>query len=126
MKGYYYIDTAGNKMFNKFYEFATELTNGLARVKFNSNGNTGYINHKGDLVIDTIYRFCRYFNNGYAGFYKLRSGWGLIDTLGKIVLEPIYQNLGDFSEGLIAFTNDTIQVDTSKEYKIFLQVFISV
>ncbi|MDD2949700.1 MAG: WG repeat-containing protein [Sulfuricurvum sp.] len=45
------------------------------------------------------------YNEGLAAF-KIRDQWGFVDTSGKIVVEPTYDDVRDFSSGLAAVIID--------------------
>ena len=59
------------------------------------------------MVLEPKYPKIQAFRNGHA---KVRVGefWGLIDKSGKIIIEPIYQGLGVFSEGIITAKKDEV------------------
>jgi hypothetical protein len=58
---YGYIDTTGKRVIKLKYDFAEEFHNGLGEVEI--KGKSGYINHKGELVIPAIYDKAFYFEN---------------------------------------------------------------
>ena len=59
------------------------------------DGKYGFVNKKGDVVVDYIYDDATEQNDyGYAGIKK-DGKWGSIDSTGKVVQEPIY-NLDDY------------------------------
>jgi hypothetical protein len=63
--------------------------------------NKGYMNHKGEIAIDTMFFDGRSFHNGLAIVTMNNTGTqGMIDTTGKFVITPEYGWLDDFSEGL--------------------------
>ena len=51
-------------------------------------------------INDPKFEYIGEFNDGYACF-KENGKYGLIDTTGNIVVSPIWDNAGDFREGLI-------------------------
>lgn len=58
------------------------------------------INKKGEKVFDIQFDEAHNFSEGVAAFYN--SGWGYVDSLGKIVIKPKYFDAGDYREGLAA------------------------
>ncbi len=67
------------------------------------DGKTGFINSKGQIVIDIELDGASSFSEGLAKFfvdYKV----GFIDMKGNIVIEPIFDNASDFSEGCAVVT----------------------
>lgn len=70
-----------------------------------SSPSCGYINSSGTLVIDQKFVMAEDFKNGYAkvSISSKPSLWGLINTKGEFVVKPIYGELGNVSEGFLAF-----------------------
>lgn len=58
----------------------------------NSNGFYGYITKTGIVRVEFKYIAAYAFSNGYAAV-KNESLWGIIDTSGKFVVEPKYNNI---------------------------------
>ncbi len=66
-----------------------------------------YVNKKGEVVIDTDYKWADDFENGRAQFKKVvRTGnkayynYGFIDTKGREVIPAIYEKVYQFAEGV--------------------------
>ncbi|MDD5362650.1 MAG: WG repeat-containing protein [Ignavibacteria bacterium] len=74
-----------------------EIQNGLMSFKFNETW--GYINMKGELVINPIFNEAGDFSEGLAAV-RYNGKYGYIDTSGKFVIDPIFNNAEEFSEGL--------------------------
>ena len=92
-KGYLKIRVNGEY---KYYNFKFEeksakdilTTNTLFLSK--NNGKYGFVNTKGDVIVDYIYDDATEQNvYGYAAVKK-DGKWGSIDTNGKVVIEPTY------------------------------------
>ncbi|UZR99787.1 WG repeat-containing protein [Chondrinema litorale] len=49
----------------------------------------GYVNSKGTIILDG-YNGAGTFQYGYGPIYKREAGWGIIDSLGNVVIEPKY------------------------------------
>lgn len=63
----------------------------------------GYIDRKGEVVIEPRYEMAADFGEGLAAVrIKSHEAWGFIDRAGKRVLTPEYDRVGRFSEGLCA------------------------
>lgn len=62
------------------------------------DGNWGFIDNNGAIVIDCEYEDARSFSNGLAA---VKSGemWGFIDLNGNMVIEPQFEDAKDFSSG---------------------------
>jgi hypothetical protein len=70
-----------------------------------SSPSCGYINAVGKLVIGEKFVRAEDFVNGYAKVAVSSKPylWGLINSNGKFVIQPLYSDLGNVSEGLVAF-----------------------
>ena len=68
----------------------------------------GYIDKKGDYVIEPQYEFAGAFGaNGLAGVQDADSSlWGYIDKKGDYVIEPQYEGAGDFGANGLAVVKD--------------------
>ncbi len=60
----------------------------------------GFINQKGEVVIDTVFQSVNSFSEGLAAAQKDDFLYGFIDKAGNWVIEPQYQYADRFSEGL--------------------------
>ncbi|MBW4630681.1 MAG: WG repeat-containing protein [Iphinoe sp. HA4291-MV1] len=94
-----YIDKTGKfvipQQFTK--DNASNFSEGLARACFVDT--CGYINQRGDFVIERKYDRAGDFKEGLA-VVKIRSKWGYIDKSGNVVIQPQFDDAGYFSEGL--------------------------
>ncbi len=66
-------------------------------------GKWGYINRKGDLILQPSWDEAEEFNEGTAQVKVLsgsESKYGFIDSIGQWVVQPAYESAGSFSEGL--------------------------
>jgi hypothetical protein len=82
---------------NLFYE-------GLASVSLevNHQRSYGYINTKGQFVIQPQLKYTYYFSEGLAAIENDHRNWGYIDRSGRIVVKPQFDQADGFSEGLAA------------------------
>ena len=77
---------------------------GLAAV--NIDGEWGFIDVSGSVIMTIKYSNVGYFSEGLAAV-ELDGKWGYIDMTGSEVIPPKYDNVGSFSEGLaIVVIND--------------------
>ncbi len=61
-----------------------------------------YIDSNGKVVIDAgNFISARGFSNGLAAVQAKNGLWGFINKEGKFVIEPKYEEVGDFSEGVV-------------------------
>lgn len=85
MGGYFkFIDINGMTAFKDSFERAGFFTDGLAPVR--KEGKWGFINKKGELVIDYRFTGAREFSEGLACVEKDHNNWGFINTAGEIVI----------------------------------------
>ena len=64
------------------------FSNGLAGVE--KDGKYGYVDKKGNIVVDYQYEKVTEVNEyGYAGIKK-DGKWGVVDSQGQVVLTPTY------------------------------------
>lgn len=96
-----YMDKKGNIVMPFEYETASDFSNGLATVS--KDYKYGAINHSGDSVINLKYSHLGEFKEGLAAFTPVNSDKnGFINTKGKVIVEPIWDQAMDFSEGRAA------------------------
>ncbi len=105
-----YINTAGEFRIQPRFEHAGSFRDGLAT--FVGNGKRGFIDRGGDVSIESPPSH-GYFSEGLAGVsVKSASSegtpqetlWGFMDKTGRIVIEPQFDYVYPFSEGLAAVT----------------------
>ncbi len=96
-----YIDTNEfMKIKHNFYK-AGNFKNGRASIKIDKN-KYNFINKSGELICNFNFLKVNDFRENLSKV-KTIDGWGFIDTLGNFVIEPKYQKVGNFNDGL-AFT----------------------
>lgn len=95
---YLLYDTEGKQVssasFQEARPFAEE--DGYAAVKV--DGKWGFIDGKGNMVIEPQYEDARSFSNGYAAV-KSQNLWGFIDTNNETCIEPAFSEAKDFNAG---------------------------
>ncbi len=90
--------------------------------KVHSSDNPyGFINMKGELVVENKFAYVGDFHEGLA-FAKLYGDtlFGFIDKTGNFIIQPQYESAGDFSEGLAAVSINSKWgfIDKNNEIKI--------
>jgi hypothetical protein len=82
--------------------------NGFFPIK--EYGKWGFINSKGQKVIDCKYDKVHQFSEGMSGVLTDEL-WGFIDTLGKMAISPQFLSVRGFSNGLalVTFITDSIR-----------------
>lgn len=66
------------------------------------NGQDGFIDRDGKIVIEPVFEKAYPFTDGLAAVRK-QGKWGFIDTQGRVVIEPHFVSVGLFSDGLAIF-----------------------
>lgn len=106
-----YIDRTGRRVIEGPYRFADDFSEGLAGVEDNKNNKYGFINRRGEMVIQPrfdLQRESRHpgstissgrFSEGLA-CVSLGGRYGYIDRSGEFVIPPQFSVAQDFSEGL--------------------------
>lgn len=117
-----YIDKKGTKVIDS-YENSRAFYNGYAITtsKLNMETSYGFIDKKGNYIIksteELFFENAKNFSNGLAAV-KIKGKWGYINTLGEIVIEPIFDDaqmfLGTFAK--VSINNGVIT--KSGEYVI--------
>jgi len=114
-KLYGYKDSiSGTEVLKPQYLGAAPFVNGMAEVvsgdlKAFQEGKVAYlefafINPAGKQICMVQCQDMRYFSQGRAAVMK-DGKWGFSDTTGKLIIEPIYENVGDFFGGLAVIVN---------------------
>jgi hypothetical protein len=93
----------------KFYQKAGNFSEGLAPVQImhKNQYKWGYIDLKGNLIINAEYDYAESFSEGLA---RVRIGtledgkYGFIDKEGKFRITPIFDGAYDFSDGMAIVT----------------------
>lgn len=78
---------------------ATGVDAAVERFPVRRNGQWGYIDRGGELVIAPIFDQAWTFSDGLA-LVRREGRYGYIDTTGALVIEPQYADAWHFSEGL--------------------------
>lgn len=99
---YGFIDKEEKYVIPPFLYNARSFSEGLAAVQKKYSWN--FINKENKTVIRLDLKDVWDFHNGFATVKPFDPPlWGLIDKEGNYVIEPQYDELGDVSEGLLAF-----------------------
>lgn len=112
------VDTAGNIVFEPYWEEMTIYSHGLAGVK--KDGLWGCIDTAGQVVIQPYWEIMETtFSEGLRAVCKDKL-WGYIDMEGNVVIEPQYTAASNFSEGLAAVKKDGLwgYIDAQNNYII--------
>ena len=115
----------GQMVIKANYDYASEFSEGLARV--GKNGKYGFVNEKGKVIIPIRYVAASNFNYGLAVVKTIDNKCFFIDKTGKPFNENVYHDAKSFSEGLAAvqdqyykygFINTKGEVVIPQEYSV--------
>ncbi|NJL75393.1 MAG: WG repeat-containing protein [Saprospiraceae bacterium] len=97
-----YLDSTGKEIVTPAYEFVLPFRAETGLVK--SNQKWGMVNRKGQIIIPCQYDGIDYLTSQETilNVYMQADQFGLIDTLGTLVLPTIYNEIGTYSEELVA------------------------
>ena len=104
---YHIVDSKGKNQGEETFEQAKAFNKeGFAAVC--KNGKWGFINAKGELVIDYQYDDALSFSNGYAAVLK-DGKWGYIDEENTMAMEPVFAlatSLSDNGTAAVKIVNE--------------------
>ena len=114
-RGYYNMYT-GEIAIPAQYRRAWIFSEGLAAVQ--KNGNIGFIDHKGNVVIDFLYPYHGnpltefVFDDGHCVVADADGKCGVIDKSGKWLIQPDYDTVNAFSEyAIVSKSGVSMQMD---------------
>lgn len=103
-----YINKSGKFIINATFKDATVFQEGVAWVVL-ENGAPSIIDHKGEIkFILKEAENVRLFSEDLAAFSKVDSTvtiWGFVDKTGKQIINPQFDEVGDFHDGKCAVKN---------------------
>lgn len=96
---YGFINKDGKYVCNPDFEWAGQFSGDLAPVK-TAAGEVAFVNRSGKVVISGVFDQLQNngFNGGLAAVAK-EGKWGFIDTAGKWVIDPQFEQTGIFADG---------------------------
>lgn len=80
------------------------FNDGLLSAMSEQGGKWGYIDEKGNFVIEAQFDAATEFSDGYATV-SVDGKWGVIDTKGKYSVSPQYDYISRFSKGVAVVTD---------------------
>lgn len=103
-----YINKSGKFIINATFKDATVFQEGVAWVVL-ENGAPSIIDHRGEVkFVLKEAENVRLFSEGIAAFSKVDSTatiWGFVDKSGKQIINPQFDEVGDFHDGKCAVKN---------------------
>lgn len=82
------------KRLSKRYDEISYFSEGFARIW--KDGNVGFINNSGDVVLEPFYSDASDFYNGYARVADSHGKWGLLNNEGNEAVPPKYDLIDRF------------------------------
>ena len=89
---WFFVDKTGQVISIESTEKVISFSEGLSRGL--KDGKYGFLNNKGEWVIQPTLQGARDFKNGFAGA-KLNGKWGIINKKGEWIVQPSYSHIGD-------------------------------
>lgn len=96
--------------------YVTSLEFNEDKAVINKNQKRGYINTKGEIIIEPKFDDADPFSEGVAVVWNENGQFGLIDTEGNLII-PFgkYEEINDCSDGLVRVGNGSLQGFVSKD-----------
>lgn len=98
-----YLDSRGAVALETDYRQGDFFDDGRARV---CGERCGFINESGDALFGFEYYRLDSPSEGRIGFCKEEGKCGFLDLKGNVILEPVWEDVGAFSQGLAAARRD--------------------
>lgn len=96
----FFIDPAGTRRIPANAEAAGSFHEGRAWIRYEVD-KVGFIDRNGRVVVQPVWRAVRDFDQGVAWVQDpVTARWGLVGKDGSTVLEPTYEEVGPFVDGL--------------------------
>jgi len=102
-----YIDSTGQVVVKPSYSFAEDMVNGAGFVA--CGDKWGMVDKQGMERISCAYdgiEFLERTGNRMIRVYVHQPKYGLIDTLGQLAVNAVYEEIGSFAEGRLAVKRD--------------------
>jgi len=106
-----FINKENDNAFKSFYEEAYAFTNGMAPV--NVKGEWYFINRQGQKISDAYEEIQELGENVYV--IKQNKKYGAADAYGNIIIQPQFDKMGDFKNGMAYYMNNNLYGFVSKE-----------
>jgi hypothetical protein len=113
-KSWIYIDKTGKQAIKGEFEKAGPFKDGIAKLE------ESYIDKSGKIIAQDLTRTY----NSFEGLARVMVGkeLGFMDNTGKIVISPVYDDAGNFSEGLCPIKMDNTWGLVNKNGRITLKM----
>lgn len=103
-QGYFLLDTELTPVFNRRYE-EIKAFESEEPTAYRENGQWGFLNTLGEIIMKPQYEDAQPFVNGYAAV-KQNGLWGYIDCQGEMIVEPQFGECLPVRENGIAYVQN--------------------
>ena len=107
------VNTKGEMVIAQEYDYISDFQNGIAAAA--KNGKFGYIDTKGNTVIDFIYEDAWSFNDGSIAPVRIEKRYGYLNKKGEIVIERQFNEARPVVNGIAVATNGRLVKAWSEE-----------
>ncbi|UVI27576.1 WG repeat-containing protein [Paenibacillus spongiae] len=110
------IGLDGKQLSTFNFPYVGPLGDGLLAFQEQVNGKFGYIDERGNIIIEPAFVYAQPFQEGRAVVNTsegVRSSYGLIDKQGKFIIEPVYNEIRQLGEERLALGK---AIDEAKPY----------
>lgn len=104
-----FMDTSGQVVVRPQYTFVEPMSKEVGMVK--KGDKWGMVNRGGDQLIPCEYDGVAFLENTdqkIVKVYKQEPKYGLIDTLGRLAVGAVYDEIGSFAEGRLAVSQNNL------------------
>lgn len=109
-----YVNKKGELVVAANYDSALEFDKGFAEIKL--DGATKYINAKGE-----VFDVAEGFHSEKAARILVGGKYGMVDSKGNYLVEPIYDYVGTMSEGMVVVKMDDAYGYFNNKGKLVIQ-----
>lgn len=106
---YEVIDEQGQVVFTTKHELMDSFSNGVVKFKKNADTLYGYMDRKGNVVMEPVYPEADNFTDGKALVTMSQGEQTLLDLKGKILQKYNFAQVGGISEGMIKYFDQDSQ-----------------
>jgi len=75
-------------------------------ILLHKNGNYGFMNYKGEWVIQPVYTYAEPYHEGLAVIGFTDGKKAMVDTSGNVVIPFAYKHISNVSSGVIALYDE--------------------
>ncbi|MBA2612582.1 MAG: WG repeat-containing protein [Bacteroidetes bacterium] len=107
----FFINKEDTNPFDQYFVDAYSFNNGIAPVKYGKQWS--FINRQGQIISQVYDEINEISDNFYT--VKLNGKFGALNNFGQVILEPKFEELGDFKNGFAYYRSENKSGFVSKE-----------